>query len=46
MISPGTRQAVAKIIARHVEALLRPSPNIPPLPSPCEPGFMSRRQAA
>lgn len=46
MISPGTRQKVAKIIAEHVEALMRPSTELPPMPSPCQPGFMSRRQAS
>lgn len=45
MISPGTRQKVARIIAQHIEALMRPSTALPPMPSPCEPGFMTRRQA-
>lgn len=45
MIVPGSRQRVARIIAQHVEALLKPAPQLEPLPSPCEPGFLSRRQA-
>lgn len=43
MTIPGTRQLVARIIAKHVEALMHPQPVVP-MPSPCQPGFMSRRQ--
>lgn len=44
-MTPGSRQKVAQIIAKHVESLLRPQPVVP-MASPCEPGFMSRKQAS
>lgn len=43
-MTPGTRQLVARIIAKHVEALMRPQP-VAPMSSPCQPGFLSKRQA-
>lgn len=43
-MTPGTRQLVARIIAQHIEALIRPLP-VAPMASPCEPGFMQRKQA-
>lgn len=43
MIRPGTRQHVAQLIAAH---LARPVSTPAPMASPCEPGFMARRQAS
>ncbi len=45
MIKPGSRQHIARIIAQQLEALRQPQP-VAPTPSPCEAGFMSRRQAS
>lgn len=41
MSKPLTRQQLAKLI---VERLYAPMQPIPPLPSPCEPGFLMRKQ--
>lgn len=46
VIKPGSRQKVAAIIAQHVEALLRPSPVIPPMSSPMQDGWSMKRQAS
>lgn len=44
MITPGTRQHLAKLDAQHIYRLLRPAP-IEPMASPCLPGFLTRKQA-
>lgn len=44
-MTPGTRQLVARIIAKHIEALLHPQPVIP-MPSPMQDGWSMKRQAS
>lgn len=42
MTKPGSRQRIAQLIAQKLAAPVKP---LAPLPSPCEPGFLTRKQA-
>jgi hypothetical protein len=44
MTKPGSRQFIAQLIAQHLAAQLYLQP-LPPLASPCLPGFLTRKQA-
>jgi len=46
MIIPGTRQKIAAADSAFMFALTAPVLPIPPMVSPCLPGFMNKRQAA